>query len=667
MADKRYSAEYVITGNAADALRDIQGQAKKTEGAISDGADATKKAATETTSFTDRLNKLKVAYDLVAKQAAEAVKEFAKQEASTGRLSNAFNKAGLSAEQLNKAQAGLIANRDKLGVGIVEQQEALRQLVEATGDAEMAQRDLNLALDIASQENMTLEQATESLRKARNGETEELKNLNGITKEQSQALGQMQGDAARGSAAIRQLRDAYDGAAEANAGTEEKLNAYREQLKEAQAALGQMIVSMGGLAGSFADVASSAVGAEVSVRAFAGGMSELADQTEQVNSEWDKFWEEFSGDDVIEGFKRNESGLETYNRVLDRAHTNLARAADEQERFNDLMSGSPLLDIGAGASERSTPGPGGAANIMDAVSEDELAAQRKKDEEKAERQKKAAAERAKEREREREASAEAAAAAVDAAMAAGEQAVEEERKKDILEEQLRVRDEIARAKLEERDLDALILELENSKLTPLERQLRLTREIEQANARASQEAERQADQAEQAAKSKKQETKAVVDASGQAASGIIGALSDSDEAKMASAALDAAMYGYKAIVAFIESNPAAGIGYTTAAVQAAAVAAGSAGGGGAAAKGGKGAGGASTAARPDPEAQARRQARLFAEEFSREQQSQGIVYNINYRSIARPTEREARLIGEATQRNQQTTVGGARNLNIGGG
>lgn len=666
MADKRYSAEYVITGNAADALRDIQGQAKKTESAITDGADATKKAATETTSFTDRLNKLKVAYDLVAKQAAEAVKEFAKQEASTGRLSNAFSKAGLSAEQLNKAQAGLIANRDKLGVGIVEQQEALRQLVEVTGDAELAQRDLNLALDIASQENMTLEQATESLRKARNGEVEELKNLNGITKEQSQALGRMEGDAARGAAAIRELRDAYDGAAEANAGTEEKLNAYREQLKEAQAALGQMIVSMGGLAGSFADVASSAVGAEVSVRAFAGGMSELADQTDQVGSEWDKFWEEFSGDDIIEGFKRNESGLETYTRVLDRAHTNLAIAADEQERFNKLMSGSPLVDMGSGSSERSTPGPGGAANIMDAVSEDELAAQRKQDEEKAERQKKAAEKRAKEREREKEAAAEEAQAALDAAMAAAEQAVEEERKKEALQEQLRIRDEIAGLKLQERDLDALILELENSKLTPLERQLRLTQEIERANAAASAQSKRQADLAQKAAVAKQQEMRAVVDASGQAASGIIGALSESDEAKMASAALDAAMYGYKAIVAFIESNPAAGIGYTTAAVQAVAVAAGSAGGGGASG-GGKGAGGASTAARPDPEAAARRQARLFAEEFSREQQSQGIVYNINYRSVARPTEREARLIGEATQRNQQTTVGGARNLNIGGG
>lgn len=670
MANKRYTAEYVIEGNAADALREIQSAASGAESAIDKTGDSTKSTAIETTSFTDKVAKLKVAYELLAKQLIAATKEFAAQEAATGRLTRAFEQAGIESNKLAQATERMRLNRDKLGVSIQAQQDALRQLVEATGDAETAQSDLNLALDIASQENIRLEQATEALRKARNGEVEELKNLNGINKETASQLSKMEGDAERGAAAINMLRDSYAGAAEANAGTEERMAAFQEQLKEAQAALGQVVVAIADVIGALVGVIDILPGADLNMSNFADGLSNLADIITEVTDSIKMVTEEMTALEAIQ-MAIPIYQFEVFADVLDRAETNAANLKQRQLEINKLMGGTNLLGMAPGASERSTPA--GAASVFGSVSQEEV------DEWWEEQQDK----KRKAQKKSNKATSKNKAAlesAVDFAFGRASDAVESEREQEAAEEkeaalqrEIELRNILAELRMDGFDLEARLIEIERSKMTEKEKELATQQAISAELAEQKRLAKAQADEAK---KNQQQLASARMQAVSAYSSGtkeLLSTFAEEEDAKRANALIDAAVYTYKAQAAFFDPSlggPAGAFAFGSAAVGALAVAAGAGGGGGGAATkaGSSNGGGGTQSSQVNPEAAARRSARILAEELQRDFGPQGVTYNINYRSVAAPTEAEGRIIGEAIRKEQQTQVGGAgRTLMIGGG
>ena len=206
-------------------------------------------AKVKTESFTDSLNKAKLAWDSVAKGAefaGEMVDKYAEREAAIGRLERSLLRAGANQADLSRQ----VENSRKIaltyGVAVNTQVDALQKLVEASDDALTAEKDLQLAMDISAADNRELSSVVEMLRKVRKGEVEELKTLNGINKEQAQELAKVEDSTRRAELALLLLNNAYAGAQIETAGTAEKTAAMRQQLEEAKVAFGALIIeSMG--------------------------------------------------------------------------------------------------------------------------------------------------------------------------------------------------------------------------------------------------------------------------------------------------------------------------------------------------------------------------------------------------------------------------------------
>lgn len=663
MADKTYSAEYRIKGNAADALKQIETSAKGARQELDKGGEAADSQSGKMGKLDKALGAVKASYAavaaavvLVVKRMFDAAKAYGTQAAQLGRLNKSLNDAGASFEQMRSVQKTVRDASNELGIELIKAQKAAQLLAEASGDATMAERDFKLALDISAASGRDLEEVSKDLSDARRGEFDVLKRYAGFNKDVVDQLRETEDSARATDEAFRKLTTTYEGSASALKGTEEALASTATRLENIETNLGGILANMtelaieGGSSGGLLDFLDE-------------GTVRIKEMYEVANI----LRRDTSGtfapiiQSAREAIKNGEDVSEVFNRVT-----------DQVLKFQSLNLPQSLDDVpqvGEGEGEFVGPAPLSPEAEMRARIEARRRRERERKEEEAER-KRAAEERAREQARKQQEQEREAAAMQERIAAQLEEADAEVKKEQALERQQEIRERIADLQLQGRDFEAFQLELEQKSLTPAERRLELLQKMQEIRERNLNLAEDEADKEAAIAKAKQKETQAVVEASGRAASGIIGALSESDEAKMASAALDAAVYGYKAIVAFIEQDPAAGIGYLTAATQAVAVAAGSRGGGGASGAGGKGGGGAAASgnrAQVDPEATARRQARLFAEEFNREQSRGNVTYNINVRSVAKPDEAEARVIGEAVNRNTQTLVGGAgRTLNVGG-
>ena len=637
MANKRYTAEYNITGNAEDALKGIETAARGAEKETSKLDGSTKKASDSSGKQTQSLKKLgagfaalAAAITVVIAKYYEQLKAWAQTEAALGRLSRQIKKAGAGQYELEKATEMLRKTSARYGIELAENADAYRRLVSATDDVTKATSDYQLALDIASQEGIAVSQAAEAIAKARKGEFEELKRLDSFNKSYVEDLVRMEDRAGATEQAIRRLTDAYDGAAEANRGLEERMSGAEESFKQIKDELVGIVFQIFEL---------------------------------QNHPLTDAFGEDGFLADVAIGLEKINDGLEKSAAI-----TNALRKGDLEK----------ALEVARSISEEAAPaepvptydGPIYGADVdVENLKKigDKVRKQNEKDaREKAQRAKAAAAERAR-MEREAAAAGEGAAGGV---LASIEEAQAQKEKADELQREIDLRNMIAQLRLEGHDLEASLIEIERSKLTSKEQELAaheaITRELADQQAIADEQAAKAKENQQAIARAKMQEVSAY--ASG--AKEIIGLFGDEEKAKRAQALLDGAVFTYKAQAAFFDpllGGPAGAVALAGAAAGAFAVA-GGAGGGSVAKKGGAGGSAGGGGPTNTPEAAARQSARILAEELNKDSGPRGTTINVNYRGIARPTEQEGRVLGETIRREAQLQVGGAgRSLNIGGG
>lgn len=286
MADKTITFDTEGAREAASDLRDVADASRDAGDGVEDAGKKTKGAAESTGSLTERLAKAAAAYAAFKEVVVEGTKQFASTQAALGRLERSFKTNGARVDQYRASIEEARKRSVTLGVSFREQVAGLSQLIDATGNATTANQDLALAIDIASQENMDLTQAIEVLRKARNGEVEELKNLNGINKERSAALAKIPGDTERARVAIEALKKAYSGAAEENKGLEERLSALGESAGRVKESIGNLTAAFiedGGLIQSLGETVGILKDGEDPLAGWARSMNGLAEDIRSLD------------------------------------------------------------------------------------------------------------------------------------------------------------------------------------------------------------------------------------------------------------------------------------------------------------------------------------------------------------------------------------------------
>ena len=168
----------------------------------------------------------------------ESVKAFAEQDAANGRLIAGLQQTGTGMRQFAKAQIDIEKISRGSGVTILDNTNAFRALVAATGSATTATQDLGLANDIAAKFGMDVAASTKLVTKARLGDVQGLLKLGIATKEELRTMDKLSTEAERVAAALKLLEDNARGGAKATRGLESSLVALDESLGKIKVAVG---------------------------------------------------------------------------------------------------------------------------------------------------------------------------------------------------------------------------------------------------------------------------------------------------------------------------------------------------------------------------------------------------------------------------------------------
>jgi hypothetical protein len=176
-----------------------------------------------------------VAY--AGKLAIDGVKSAIADEAAQNRLANALkNVTGATNEQIAAVEKQI--EKMSLSFGIADEQlrPSFQRLATATGDLSKAQEGLQLALDISAATGKSVEQVSNALGKAYEGNTGALTRLGvGLSSAEVKALG-LEGTMA-------QLSDTFGGAATTQANTlEGQINRLRVRFDEAKESVGEALL-----------------------------------------------------------------------------------------------------------------------------------------------------------------------------------------------------------------------------------------------------------------------------------------------------------------------------------------------------------------------------------------------------------------------------------------
>jgi hypothetical protein len=176
-----------------------------------------------------------VAY--AGKLAVDGVKAAIADEAAQNRLANALkNVTGATNEQIAAVEKQI--EKMSLSFGIADEQlrPSFQRLATATGDLSKAQEGLQLALDISAATGKSVEQVSNALGKAYEGNTGALTRLGvGLSSAEVKALG-LEGTMA-------QLSETFGGAATTQANTlEGQINRLRVRFDEAKESVGEALL-----------------------------------------------------------------------------------------------------------------------------------------------------------------------------------------------------------------------------------------------------------------------------------------------------------------------------------------------------------------------------------------------------------------------------------------
>lgn len=528
----------------------------------------------------------------------KAAQKYMEVDAAAGRLKNANKAAGASAEDVAAQQSAAREALVNYGITTLDSTNALQKLTDASGDAGKAATDYKLAIDIASQANISLEQATEMLSKARNGEVEELKSLRDINKEQAQDLGKIEDSTIRAELAVKMLTAAYAGSAEANAGAIDKTAAMKAQLDETATAAGNVATAIGeagvGLVGALAKLIGLAETGDEFFEKFTSGMNNFAGSIREVSQ---PIYDLVAAGGAL-GMLVNGKSIADVLSEADSARARAAAAAAKTPKTEAPKKADVKKEVDAELAKQ--------AEKVEKKAADAAAQREKERAASSARARRDAQERAREKEAERvaaeatrEAEAQAAQLKAEAAKIADEAAQREISQREIYNQTL-INEAIARGEditllQSQLELEERLVEIRNSDMSAEEqaRQNRLAllkQEVVSLN-EAAKAADAKKKKDDDAAKKKEEETEML---EGNLESLAMTSLAAAEQQNLATALQSAkkvGFYGAEAIASFAAGNPISGAGYLAAAAEhainagtaVAGMASGGGGGGGAAA------------------------------------------------------------------------------------
>ena len=177
MADKKYTIEIDVDGNADKKLDDIASSSQKADKSTKRLTKSSNKQSGVMGKLGGVLGSLKMGYAavaavvvLAAKRLYAASRAAAVQAAQVGKLARSIREAGGSYEDLKRSQDLARQASNTFGVELNKALNSIQSLTEASGDAKKAQDDFALALDISAQSGQDLETVTNALAEARRGE-----------------------------------------------------------------------------------------------------------------------------------------------------------------------------------------------------------------------------------------------------------------------------------------------------------------------------------------------------------------------------------------------------------------------------------------------------------------------------------------------------------------
>lgn len=245
MADKKYTIEIDVDGNADKKLDDIASSSQKADKSTKRLTKSSNKQSGVMGKLGGVLGSLKMGYAavaavvvLAAKRLYAASRAAAVQAAQVGKLARSIREAGGSYNDLKRSQDLARQASNTFGVELNKALNSIQSLTEASGDAKKAQDDFALALDISAQSGQDLETVTNALAEARRGEFEGLKKYVGFNKTVLEALTQTKDRAGATADAFDKLKNSYSGAAAELAGADEDAKAVEASLENIETTVG---------------------------------------------------------------------------------------------------------------------------------------------------------------------------------------------------------------------------------------------------------------------------------------------------------------------------------------------------------------------------------------------------------------------------------------------
>ena len=230
MANEQVTIDVSVLDNATDALQDIAASLQAMQDEQAKANDETQDGAEETDKYADTLaaaaSPLQSVITGVTAAAAgvaaltavmfAATEVSARYESATNALQDALATTGLSGEELQKrlatSQTAIDALAQSTGQSIDELRRGLAALVDSTGNAAQAERDLALAADISARSGRELEDAVDLVNDARRGAIGSIADLLKLTEQEEEVLEALPSKQARVAQLMGLLEERFAGA-----------------------------------------------------------------------------------------------------------------------------------------------------------------------------------------------------------------------------------------------------------------------------------------------------------------------------------------------------------------------------------------------------------------------------------------------------------------------
>jgi hypothetical protein len=211
----RITAEDLASGKLSEITGDIDGLGEATE---KQGAKA-KKSSKKSGLLSGTLGDLEVSslaaaagITQLAGFLAQGVDEMVRMEEASTRFEFAMRNAGASTSLMNRTQAQMQANFNRTAFSIMEQERALETLARKTGDAQLANKNLDLAMDLAAATGRDLSDVSKDLAEALTGDINALEEMGVLTEEDTDRLRELEDATERSAGAIEILTGKVRGA-----------------------------------------------------------------------------------------------------------------------------------------------------------------------------------------------------------------------------------------------------------------------------------------------------------------------------------------------------------------------------------------------------------------------------------------------------------------------